>query len=219
MKTLDWVEFIGVIDLSNIEKQFLQENLVVKMRLDGRDIAGNTFEKNANSFSLPAGVWELEHHTTEFSLEQSGIELYKSNLEVDENTIVQIHVRNDGMLGGDAEVLVKLSICWDGVSQLAKTTVYVEAESVNTLFVDWKPDAPGLQRIEVTLNETTDKSEFVDVTPAKERGYLRTQLATNPWILGMTLTVMFIGVLLVLSWLRVSTAKQGEIGIRFRIRR
>ena len=171
------LEFIGVIDLSNIEKQFLQENLVVKMRLDGRDIAGNTFEKNANSFSYPAGVWKLEHHTTEFSLEQSGIELSKSNLEVDENTIVQIHVRNDGMLGGDAEVLVEIVDLLGQRSQLAKTTVYVEAESVNTLFVDWKPDAPGLQRIEVTLNETTDKSEFVDVTPAKERGYLRTQLA------------------------------------------
>ena len=60
-------------------------------------------------------------------------------------------------------------------SQLAKTTVYVESESVSTLLVDWKPDAPGLQRIEVTLSETTDKTEFVDVKPAKERGCLRTQ--------------------------------------------
>ena len=210
------LEFIGTIDLSNIETQFLQENLVVKMRLDGRDIAGNSFEKSANSFSYPAGVWELEHHTTEFSLEQSGIELSKSNLEVDENTIVHIHVRNDGMLGGEAEVLVEIVDLLGQRSQLAKTTVYVEAESVNTLLVDWKPDAPGLQRIEVTLNEVTDKSEFVDVTPAKERGLLEDAIgATNPWILGVTLTMMFIGVLLVLSWLRVSTAKQGESELDF----
>ena len=120
MKTLD-LDWNSLESLTYpIEKQFLQENLVVKMRLDGRDIAGNTFEKNANSFSYPAGVWKLEHHTTEFSLEQSGIELSKSNLEVDENTIVQIHVRNDGMLGGDAEVLVEIVDLLGQRSQLAK---------------------------------------------------------------------------------------------------
>ena len=79
----------------------------MKMRIDGRDVAGNQFERDGNLL-FPAGVWELEQHTTDFSLEQSGVELSKSNLEVDENTIVQIHVRNDGMLGGDAEVLVEI---------------------------------------------------------------------------------------------------------------
>ena len=138
------------------------------------------------------------------------------NIEVDENTIVHIHVRNDGMLGGEAEVFVEIVDLLGQRSQLTKTTVYVEAESVNTLLVDWKPDAPGLQRIEVTLNEVTDKSEFVDVTPAKERGLLEDAIgATNPWILGMTLTMMFISVILVLSWLRVSTAKRGESELDF----
>ena len=210
------LEFFGTIDLSKIERQFLQEKLVVKMRIDGRDVAGNQFERDGNSVNFPSGVWELEQHTTGFSLEQSGVELSKSSLEVDENTIVQIHVRNDGMLGGDAEVLVEIVDLSGQRSQLARTTVYVESESVNTLLVDWKPDAPGLQRVEVTLGETTDKTEFVDVMPAKERGLLEDAIgATNPWILGMTMTMLCIGVLFVLSWLRVATAKQGDSDLEF----
>ena len=139
------------------------------------------------------------------------VELSKSKLEVDESTIVQIHVRNEGMIGGDAEVLVEIVDLSGQRSKLAKTSVYVESQSVSTLLVDWRPDVPDLQRIEVTLGETTDKTEFVDVMPAKERGLLEDAIgATNPWILGTTITMLCIGVLFVLSWLRAATAKQGE---------
>ena len=210
------LEFTGSIDFSNIERQFLQEQLVVKMRLEGRDIAGNQFERDGNSVAFPSGVWNLEQYLTDFSLEQSGVELSKSNLEVDENTIVQIHIRNDGMLAGDAEVLVEIVNLVGERSQLAKTTVSVDAESVNTLLVDWKPDAPGMQRIEVTLGETTDKTEFVDVMPAKERGLLEDSIgATNPWILGVTITMLCVGLLFVLLWMRAATARQGESDFEF----
>jgi len=210
------LEFTGSIDFSNIERQFLQEQLVVKMRLEGRDVAGNQFERDDNSVAFPSGVWNLEQYITDFSLEQSGVELSKSNLEVDENTIVQIHIRNDGMLAGDAEVLVEIVNLVGDRSQLAKTTVSVDAESVNTLLVDWKPDAPGMQRIEVTLGETTDKTEFVDVMPAKERGLLEDSIgATNPWILGVTITMLCVGLLFVLLWMRAATARQGESDFEF----
>ena len=94
---------------------------------------------------------------------------------------------------------------------LTRSSVNVESESVYTLIVDWKPDVPGMQRIEVTLGETTDKSEFVDVTPIKERGFLDDEIgATNPWILGTTITMICIGLIFVLFWMRVATVKQGE---------
>lgn len=205
------LEFIGSIDLSDIDTAFLQEQTVLKIRIDGRDLAGNQFVREGNSDAFPAGIWNLEHYVSDFSLEQSGVELSKSNLEVDEPTIVQIHIRNDGMLAGEAEVLVEVVNLLGERSQLAKTSVYVDGQSVNTLVVDWKPDAPGMQRIEVTLGETTDKSEFVDVTPIKERGFLEDAIgATNPWILGTTITMIGVGLLLVLSWMRVTTAKRGE---------
>ena len=181
------------------------------MRFEGRDITGNQFERDGNSEAFPAGVWNLEHFTPEFSLEQSGIELSKSNIEVDETTIVQVHIRNDGMLGGEAEVLVEVVDLIGERTQLIKTSVHVEAQSVSTLVVDWRPDTPGMQRIEVTLSETTGKSEFVDVKPTRERGFLEDAIgATNPWILGMTMTMICIGLLFLLSWMRVATAKQGE---------
>ena len=205
------LEFSGMIDLSTIDPLFLQEQVVLKIRIDGRDNAGNHFEKGGNSEAFPAGVWNLIHHSPEFSLEQNGVELSKSNLEVDEPTIVQIHIRNDGMLGGDADILVEI-VNLDGErSLLTRSSVSVESESVYTLIVDWKPDVPGMQRIEVTLGETTDKSEFVDVTPIKERGFLDDEIgATNPWILGTTITMICIGLIFVLFWMRVATVKQGE---------
>jgi hypothetical protein len=205
------LSFTGMIDLSGMDTEFLQEQAVLKMRFEGRDIAGNQFERDGNSEAFPAGVWNLIHYTPDFSLEHSGIELSKSNLEVDEPTIVQVHVRNDGMLGGDAEVLVEVVDLSGTRTQLSKSSIFVEAESVSTLVVDWRPDAPGMQRIEVTLSETTDKSEFIDVKPTKERGFLEDAIgATNPWILGTTMTMICIGLLFVLSWMRVATARQGE---------
>ena len=212
------LEFTGTIDLSGMGTEFLQEQSVLKMRFEGRDIAGNQFERDGNSEAFPAGVWNLVHYTPEFSLEHSGIELSKSNLEVDEPTIVQVHVRNDGMLGGDAQILVEVVDLTGTRTQLSKSSLYVDAQSVSTLVVDWRPDAPGMQRIEVTLSETTDKSEFVDVKPTKERGFLEDAIgATNPWILGTTLTMICIGLLFVLSWMRVATAKHGDSDLEWEL--
>jgi hypothetical protein len=205
------LEFIGSIDLSGISPEILHEQVVLKMRFEGRDIAGNQFEKDGNSEASPAGEWNLIHYTPDFSLDRNGIELSKYSLEVDEPTIIQIHVRNSGMLSGDAELLVEI-VDLNGVrTELTKTTVSVEAESVSTVVVDWRPDSPGIQRIEVTLIEQIEKSEFIDVKPIQESSFLEDSIgATNPWILGVTLTMISLGVLFILSWMRLATVRQGE---------
>ena len=205
------LEFIGSFDLSGISSKILHEQVVLKMRFEGRDIAGNQFEKDGNSEGSPAGEWDLIHYTPDFTLDRNGIELSKYNLEVDEPTIVQIHVRNSGMLSGDAELLVEI-VDLNGVrSELTKTSVFVEAESVSTVVVDWKPESPGIQRIEVTLIEQTENSEFIDVKPIQESSFLEDSIgATNPWILGVTLTMISLGVLFILFWMRLATVRQGE---------
>ena len=205
------LEFIGSIDLSGVSPEILHEQVVLKMRFEGRDIAGNQFEKDGNSEASPAGEWNLIHYTPDFSLDRNGIELSKYSLEVDEPTIIQIHVRNSGMLSGDAELLVEI-VDLNGVrTELTKTTVSVGAESVSTVVVDWRPESPGIQRIEVTLIEQTEKSEFIDVKPIQESSFLEDSIgATNPWILGVTLTMISLGVLFILSWMRLATVRQGE---------
>ena len=52
-----------MIDLSGMDTEFLQEQAVLKMRFEGRDIAGNQFERDGNSEAFPAGVWNLIHYT------------------------------------------------------------------------------------------------------------------------------------------------------------
>lgn len=205
------LEFMGTIDLSGISPEILQEQLVLKMRLEGRDVAGNQFEKSANSEAYPAGVWDLVHHTPDILLDTSSIELSKSSLEVNEPTIVQIHVRNDGELGGNAELIVEVVDLSGDRYQLTRTSIFVESESVSTVVVDWKPEMPGIQRIEVTLVDQTEKSDFIDVKPIQERSFMQDTIgSTNPWILGTTLTMICVSLLFILSWMRVATLKQGE---------
>ena len=210
------LEFVGSFDLSGVSTEYLQEQVVLKMRFEGRDVAGNQFETTRNNENYPAGLWSLIHYTPEFKFEQSGIELSKSSLEVDEPTIVQVHVRNEGMLSGDANLLVEI-VDLNGVrSQLAKTSIFIEANSVSTLVVDWKPTSPGIQRVEVTIGEDTDKSEFIDVKQAQEKSFLQDSIgSTSPWILGMTMTMICIGLLFILSWMRLATVKNGDLDLEW----
>ena len=179
--------------------------------MEGRDIAGNQFETEKNSRQFPAHIWYLEHYKPIYSIERSGVELSKSSLEVDEPTIVQVHIRNDGKLSGDADILVEAVNLNGDRSMLSRSFVFIEAESVSTLIVDWKPSDPGIQRIEVTLEGETQNSEFIDVKPIQEKAFLEESIgATNPWILGTTMTMICVGLLYVLSWMRLATVNQGE---------
>lgn len=205
------LEFVGSVDLSGVSTEYLQEQVVLKMRFEGRDIAGNQFETTRNNENYPAGLWSLIHYTPDFKFEQSGIELSKSSLEVDEPTIVQIHVRNDGMLSGDANLLVEIVDLNGARSQLARTSLSVDANSVSTLVVDWKPTSPGIQRVEVTIGEDTDKSEFIDVKKTQEKSFLQDSIgSTSPWILGMTLAMVGVSLLVILAWMRLATLNNGD---------
>ena len=205
------LEFTGVIDITDVASGFLHEQTQLKVRLEGRDIAGNQFASEKNSRQFPAHIWYLEHYKPIYSIERSGVELSKSSLEVDEPTIVQVHIRNDGKLSGDADILVEAVNLNGDRSMLSRSFVFIEAESVSTLIVDWKPSDPGIQRIEVTLEGETQNSEFIDVKPIQEKAFLEESIgATNPWILGTTMTMICVGLLYVLSWMRLATVNQGE---------
>ena len=57
----------------------------------------------------------------------------------------------------------------------------------------------------------TQNSEFIDVKPIQEKAFLEESIgATNPWILGTTMTMICVGLLYVLSWMRLATVNQGE---------
>jgi hypothetical protein len=205
------LEFVGSVDLSGVSTQYLQEQVVLKMRFEGRDVAGNQFETTRNNENYPAGLWSLIHYTPDFKFEQSGIELSKSSLEVDEPTIVQVHVRNDGMLSGDANLLVEIVDLNGARSQLTRTSIFIDANSVSTLVVDWKPTSPGIQRVEVTIGEDTDKSEFIDVKKTQEKSFLQDSIgSTSPWILGMAVTMFCVSLLFILAWMRLATLNNGD---------
>lgn len=71
------LEFTGTIDISLISAEILQEQTVLKVRFEGRDLAGNQFSKAENSQNNPAHTWHLVKYEPQFSLERSGIDVSK----------------------------------------------------------------------------------------------------------------------------------------------
>ena len=53
--------FTGAIDISEITDEVLREQTVLNMRLEGRDQAGNQFERSGNSEAFPC--WNLADDT------------------------------------------------------------------------------------------------------------------------------------------------------------
>ena len=54
---------------------------------------------------------------------------------------------------------------------------------------------------------------MIDVKPASEEGFLSGILGdADPWLIGITLTLICISMLTLLTWLRLATARQGEAG-------
>jgi len=202
--------FTGTIDISGLSSEIFQEEMVLKMRLDGRDLAGNFFEREENSPAFPAGTWNLIHFTPEFSIDSGGVELSKLDIEVDESTAVQIHVRNSGLLAGDTELIIEI-VNLEGTRELlAKVVVSIDSGSVETTIVDWKPVDPGIQWIEVTLDDQTEESRMVDVKPPSEEAFMSDVFGeANPWLIGLSLTLLGITALLILVWLRMATVSQG----------
>ncbi len=208
------LEFTGSVDLSDIPIEFLQKQLVLKMRFEGRDLAGNVFQTSQNSNSNPAGIWSIEHYVPYFSIDSSGVELSKLELEVDETTIVQIHVKNDGKMGGNAQVVVEVVDLNGDRKQLTMSTVFVESQSIKTHTIDWKPSEPGIQKIEVKIGENIGQSEFIDVKPTEDEKFLEDTLgSTNPWILGTTILMLFLSLVFVFAWMRAATFRHRDTEI------
>ena len=206
--------YLGQIDLSGISPSILETQMVLKVRLEGRDLAGNEFvsDSTTNSHSMPAARWDLIHFTPEFHMDAGAVELSKHTLEVDEAVAVQIHIRNRGEVAGTANVKVEIVDLSGNRELLSRNDFEVEGGSVGTLVVDWKPEQPGIQWLEVTLeDEQTLSSKMIDVKPASEEGFLSGILGdADPWLIGITLTLICISMLMILTWLRLATARQGE---------
>jgi len=206
------LEFTGSVDISSISSEILQEQTVLKVRFEGRDLAGNQFSKSENSQNNPAHTWHLVKYEPQFSLERSGIDISKVSIEVEEPVVVQIHVRNDGMKDGEVPLKVEVIYLSGNTEEIANTRFLIAAESVGTYIVDWKPSKPGLQRLAVTVDGEVHYSAFIDVKPVQEKAFLENTIgATNPYVLGMTMTMICVGLLYLLAWMRFATAKNNEI--------
>ncbi|MGY8754842.1 MAG: hypothetical protein ACKVIR_04050 [Candidatus Poseidoniales archaeon] len=203
--------FEGQINFSSLNTELLQEQLVIKMRLEGRDLAGNSFETAGNSESHPVVIWDLIHYVPIFSIDSDGVELSKLNLEVDKATAVHVYVRNSGLLAGETSLLIEV-VKLDGSREiLARPDVELDADSVATVVIDWKPETPGIQWIEVSLNEQSEPSQMIDVKPPSDDGFIPGIFGkANPWLVGTALAMLGFASLLLLTWLRMATVRAGS---------
>ena len=127
------------------------------------------------------------------------LQLYKYILEMMEK------------LSGDADILVEAVNLNGDRSMLSRKLVFIEAESVSTLIVDWKPSDHGIQRIEGNFRRETQNSEFIDVKSIQEKS-----LPRGIYWCNKSLDIRnyndddLCGPSLCLSWMRLATVNQGE---------
>ena len=165
------LEVQGTIDLSGIDPSMLEERLTVAVALEARDFAGNEAVHllDARGQSGADGAWAMEWYRPEFDIAPTAVTYGSLGLTTGDQTVVEAAVENVGSLDGEVEVRFEI-VQIDGSRSLLRAQPLTVAQgAVGTVAVDWKPDAPGPQWIEVVLpNGDVASGPVVDVRVQEE---------------------------------------------------
>ena len=142
----------GTMDLSVITDEMLIDRFVVYVVVEGRDLAGNlVLGGEGQSAGNAVTSWLMEWRQPKFEFETPAMEYSRLNLQTGDSTAVQIFVKNVGTLEGTTTATISV-VRADGTSEvLRQTEVEIAEGGLGTLLVDWAPEQPGSQWIEVQL--------------------------------------------------------------------
>ena len=202
------LELTGEMNLSSISRDMLVERMVVNLRIEGRDLAGNAVQGGSGDDII---TWNMEWLQPEFTVSPSALTYSRLLLDLGESTSVQVEVENIGSLEGSVDVVFE-EVTPDGMrSVIQRTTASAPASGVTTVTIDWSPEAIGLRWVEATLaTGGTTSGPTVDVRSPIEPSLTEQVFGdVNPVIgsIAMLLFVAVLGVLLV--YMRRMTINQG----------
>jgi hypothetical protein len=154
----------------------------------------------------------MEWFKPEFEIEQGGVEYSRVIIEVGQTSIVTAFVKNTGTLDGTVDLVFTIVDADGNRSTLRRTSAEVPQGGEVAVQVDWNPDSPGLQWVEVALeNEITSNGPSIDVRPAREESLTERVFGDVNPIIGSVAGLLFISILVTgLIYATRMTRKRGS---------
>ena len=207
------LELFADMNLSEITDAMLIDRMVVKIAVDGRDLAGNPVTGlNGNTLNPILATWNMEWLQPKFELAPASMTYSRLLMDVGDATSIQLEVENVGTREGSIEVTFE-AVNMDGERTLVqRLTVRADAGATGLVSVDWQPSEPGLQWVEATLeNGQTSSGPTVDVRVAEEPSFSQKVFGdVNPIIGSLTALLLIAVVLSLLIWMKRMTVNQGS---------
>ena len=207
------LELYAEMDLSSITKDMLIDRMVVKIAIEGRDLAGNEVTGlDGDLADLTIATWNMEWLQPQFELEPTALTYSRLLMVVGDTTSIQLEVENAGTLAGRIGVVFE-AVSLEGERTLVhRTSVDAEAGSVGLISVDWKPVKPGFQWVEATLDNGQKASgPTIDVRVAEEPTLSQKVFGdVNPLLGGFTALLLVMVVFTLLAWMKRMTVNQGS---------
>lgn len=207
------LEVFAEIDLTDITDKMLESEMILFIRIEGRDLADNPIlGMGATPAGTVVGQWDMKWLKPEFALEASSISYTRLLVEVGQSTSVKVLVNNIGTLDGDIDAVIRVARI-DGTTEvIQRPNIAVAAGGIGLISLDWAPTAQGIQWIEVELdNGESAKGPTIDVRP--ERGETFTEKLfgdVNP-IIGSAVGLIFISIIFTgLLWAKKATSRRGS---------
>ena len=190
------LEVVGSIDLSMITGEMLENRLELHVVVSGRDLADNEIlGLGGTPAGTPVGIWDMEWLKPAFEIEQGDVKYSRTIIEVGQTSIVTAFVKNTGTLEGSVELVFTIVDADGNRSTLRRTSTVVPSGGEVAVQVDWNPDSPGLQWIEVALeNDLTSSGPSVDVRPTREESFTERVFGDVNPIIGSVAGLLFISI-------------------------
>ncbi|MDG1546557.1 MAG: hypothetical protein P8Q55_04120, partial [Candidatus Poseidoniaceae archaeon] len=207
------LELISSFNLSEITGEMLEDRLKVFVRVEGRDLAGNSILGFMGSPSgTPVANWGMTYLEPEFQMESSSVSYSRHMVEVGQTTSVSIVIKNIGTLDGSTDVAIT-SVSQDGTYKTVRlTSVDIIKGGESIVIVDWGPEYSGLQWIEVTLTDgETANGPSIDVRPAREISTSEKIFGNVHPVLGVFVGILFLSIIITgLIWAKRLTTNKGS---------
>jgi hypothetical protein len=185
----------------------------VKISVAGRDLAGNAVTGLGGNLNNPyLATWNMEWLQPEFTVAPSALTYSRLLMEVGDTTSIQLEVENIGSLQGEIGVVFETVDVTGERTLIQRTTVAAEAGAIGLLAVDWRPETPGVQWVEATLdNGMIASGTNIDVRVAEEPSFSQKLFGdVNPLIGSITALLLLFVVITLLAWMRRMTVNSGS---------
>jgi len=207
------LELISSFNLSEISGDMLEDRLIVVIRIEGRDLAGNPILGLLGTPSgTPIAQWGMRFLEPQYQLEPSSVTYSRLMVEVGQTTSVQISIKNIGTLDGTTDAVIT-SVSLDGTRiTVRRTSVDVPKGGIGIISLDWGPENPGLQWIEVTLEDGgTANGPSIDVRPEREISTSEKIFGDVHPALGAFVGILFLSIIITgLIWAKRLTTNKGS---------